>query len=74
MILYAVCVMQNVHYCTILYITLPDFGADFEWYESWVVCPRQVDVDIIRLGEEDNACSVCYETQDVSALAGVTWK
>ena len=34
---------------------------------------RQVNVDIIRLGEEDNDCSVCYETQDVSALAGVTW-
>ena len=37
-----------------------------------VFSPGQVDVDIIRLGEEDNACSVCYETQDVSALAGVT--
>lgn len=33
----------------------------------------KVNVDIIRLGEEDNACSVCYETQDVSALAGVKY-
>ena len=31
-----------------------------------------MSVDVIRLGEEDNFCSVCYETVDVSALAGVT--
>lgn len=35
------------------------------------IADAQVDVDIIRLGEEDNACSVCFETIDVSATAGV---
>eukprot|EP00438_Fugacium_kawagutii_P024500 Skav231351 [mRNA] locus=scaffold1586:2413:15749:- [translate_table: standard] len=34
---------------------------------------KAVDVDIIRLGEEDNACSVCFETVDVSATAGVKY-
>eukprot|EP00434_Breviolum_minutum_P040918 symbB.v1.2.036381.t1/scaffold5123.1/size30641/2 len=33
----------------------------------------KVSVDVIRLGEEDNFCSVCYETVDVSALAGVKY-
>lgn len=28
---------------------------------------------MVRLGEEDNTCSVCYETIDISAAAGVKY-
>ncbi|CAJ1338732.1 unnamed protein product [Effrenium voratum] len=32
-----------------------------------------VEVSVVRLGEEDNTCSVCYETIDISAAAGVKY-
>ncbi|CAJ1400718.1 unnamed protein product [Effrenium voratum] len=33
----------------------------------------KVEVSVVRLGEEDNTCSVCYETSDISAAAGVKY-